>query len=538
MTHPTTHSLARLLAAAGVIVLGRTLTAHHPDPATAAESGFLTLWAGGVLGSLVLCSRATGAVVAASLWCAVAFGLPGAAGTRGALVAAALVAVASWSTWRSLAGEGAVRWGDALGLAFAWQALLRGVELAAGPSTLETVIDLAGPPILLAAAAVHLGRAAGRERVLVALAPLVLLAPGLTLVPAAALMALAVAGADRPPTWRETAAVGGAAALAVGQSAAVGVPLLVLVGALACRHHRGWRWLPALAAVGWAVGRSPVDLAAGAGLLLAVPFAVLAPRERWPCLAAACALGLGTGSLGDPTALAPAAALLAASVPEAKNLRRQAAWGLGLLTIGSLAATYPWLRHPFHQLPDRHLGLPVPVLVLIALAGLWLLSRRPGATRPAWMLGLAAAVAAAPFLAPVQTLMETPVVLDAETDAWRAVPPLAPIERLSVDSFLMNAGDAGDGSVVATVRLFTVDGEVLERPLRLGTDTADWAARRGGRSGPQPWLTWVAADGSLAQRYRTDWHLARARRIERLEITRAGESPSPLELALLQVVVR
>jgi SAM-dependent methyltransferase len=160
MTHPTTHSLARLLAAAGVIVLGRTLTAHHPDPATAAESGFLTLWAGGVLGSLVLCSRATGAVVAASLWCAVAFGLPGAAGTRGALVAAALVAVASWSTWRSLAGEGAVRWGDALGLAFAWQALLRGVELAAGPSTLETVIDLAGPPILLAAAAVHLGRAA------------------------------------------------------------------------------------------------------------------------------------------------------------------------------------------------------------------------------------------------------------------------------------------------------------------------------------------------------------------------------------------
>jgi hypothetical protein len=540
MTRRMTQLLARLLTAGGVVLFARLLAAHHPDAATAAESAYLAIVAGAVLGVLVLSPRSTAAVVAGGLWCSVALVLPAAAGTRGALVVAGLVAVVTAATWRSLATVAVPGALDVVAVTLAWQALLRSADLVGSPD-LAGVFQLIAPPLLLAAAAIHLARRSGSRRALAALAPLLLLFPGATLPALAALVALGVVGDGRPAGWRSVVAVGAAAALAVGVSPTAGVPLLVLVASLALRHRSVWRWLPAAAAALWAGTQWSGDPSPLVWILAAVPFAALARRGDWPLLAAAMALAVTQGAgLDDPAWVAPVIALLLAAVPDdGAATAGQATWSLVLLAGGGVAAAYPWLRRPLDPLP-RPLTLAALALGLAMLAALRLLWRAAPAlrSRPAWLLAVVPALLAAPLVAPVEPLLDDPLILTASAGTWSARPAGATIHHLVVDSFLINGSAAADGVVAARLRLVAADGSLRETTLRLGNDTADWAARRLDRTHPRPWLSWIADDGSLAQRYRTDWRLPRAVEVERIEIERSDGLPAALDVALLQVTAR
>src|SRR5207237_7056223 len=51
-------------------------------------------------------------------------------------------------------------------------------------------------------------------------------------------------------------------------------------------------------------------------------------------------------------------------------------------------------------------------------------------------------------------------------------------DTLALVTSLANSVDVPDGQVVAVLRLFTTDGRVLERSLRAGADTSEWAHER------------------------------------------------------------
>jgi hypothetical protein len=546
MTRLTTQCLARLLTAGGVIVFGRALAAHHPDPTTAAESAYLSIVAGAVLGLLVLCSRATAAVVASGVWISICLALPAASGTRGSFVVAGLVAAVVWATWRALAGDELVDWLDVGAITFAWQALLRSGALLTS-SSLAAVPGLLGPPLLLAAAAIQLGGRCGGRRALTVLAPLLLLSTDASLVPAVALLALAVADPTRPARWPAVAALGGGAALALGRWPGAGAPLLVLVAALALRRRRGWRWLPLAAALVWTIARWSGPPVALTWIVMVLPFAAFVDRDHWPTLATGGALAAGHAAGLDPLAqLAPALVLVAASVPHREPaLSRQAAWGLALLSAGCLAVAYPWLRQPLALLPERSVGLAAAVVLPLALACALACAGRlrwgndaRRRVRTAWLSFALLALLAAPLALSGRLLLGDSIVLNSAAGEWSRTTGGSAIRYLAVDTFLMNSAGVADGAPVATVRLVMSDGRRYERALLLGRHTADWAARRLDQRHPKAWLGWVAADGSLAQRYRATWHFSPALHAVRIDIVRAEGLPDVLEIALLQVTAR
>ncbi|HJR09131.1 MAG TPA: YfhO family protein [Pyrinomonadaceae bacterium] len=51
-------------------------------------------------------------------------------------------------------------------------------------------------------------------------------------------------------------------------------------------------------------------------------------------------------------------------------------------------------------------------------------------------------------------------------------------DTLALVTFMSNSVEVEDGTIVALVRLYTADGYTIERPLRAGSDTAEWAHER------------------------------------------------------------
>jgi hypothetical protein len=129
-----------------------------------------------------------------------------------------------------------------------------------------------------------------------------------------------------------------------------------------------------------------------------------------------------------------------------------------------------------------------------------------------------------------------PVVLDATRPNWDAVVGGSPARRLIVESSLANSALLPAGSAVARVRLVTTGGETIERLLRAGEETGEWAARRPDLAStlarqPRSWISWVAGD-FFAQRYRCRFVLEGSERIASLAVERLATLPADLTIAL------
>ncbi len=544
MTRQLPLRLAQVATALALILFAASVSRHHPDAATAAEARFLALLLGVVLLALSLSARLAPAVVTSGPIAALALFLPAADGSRGALIAGVLVIAVSWCSWRTFIDEQRPRWVDAAAVTLAWQAIARGERMLDLELTPSTIVWLVALPLAAATAAVWLAREHGGARALVALASSLLLIPGAGVVPVAVLVLLAAGAGGRAGSLPNALWIVTASTLAISRLPAAGWPLLVLVGALALRPRAGWRWLPAAGAALWALTLwPPASFTPAVWLALALPAAFWTTRDRWPLAAAAFALALAYGG-GAPATLAPAVGLLAlAAGPSPVRERWQAGWSLALLGVVALAACYPWLRQPVLDLPVHVADWPISAFILpvIALAGL--MGR--DFPRPAWARAtiaalLVAALAAGAFLPPGRRLLRgDAVALTARDATWSAKLDGRLVRQLTLDTFLTGSGGLDPGLEVATVRLSAPNGAPRDLVLRLGEHTADWSARRlDAEAAPEPWITWLAADGTRAQRYRATWKLAPPLPARSIEIRRHAELGEAPVLAVLWVGAR
>ncbi len=552
MTRPLTQRLAQFATAGAVTAFASGLARHHPDGSTAAESGFLALVLGITLGALALSGRTASAVVPGGVLIALALCLPAAEGTRGALVMALLVATVGFATWRIVAGEPRPAFLDIAALAIAWQCLLRSARLLEWQGySPRSMVWLLGLPLAAAVAAWWLGRRHGGLNVLVLLAALATLAPGLGVVPVAVLVVVAALTGEHGRSWQAAAVATGAAVVAIGWMPPVAPAMLVLVAALALRHVGRGAWLPAAGALGWALvtiiatGGSFNAIAGLGWLLLTLPLVALSPPATRPLALAALALALTHGSAAEPALLAPAWALAALALPIERSSRGlQAGWSLALLAFVAVSASYPWLRRPLGEwlAGTDLLVLGVSALVL-GVAVVYAAQKRPAAQLWSTALVLFGLILAIAVQRRPQRLNIEPIVLTVGNQTWEADAPEGAVRALEVGSLVNGSQTLSPGQPIAYLLLETVGGGRQWQALRYGRDTADWAARRHVEQGqtpsfPPPWLTWFGGDGSLAQRYRGEWQLASPLALEHIGLVRAKELAPEVEITILSVAAR
>jgi hypothetical protein len=419
--------------------------------------------------------------------------------------------------------------------------------------------------------------------------------------PAARLAALALLAA--PFAWDPRAAAAAAAAglalgLAPGPEHGEEPDPRRPAGLLAARVLGG-SWAPAavgaaaLALAAVAPGGSPSpgflpswsqSLELAALVPLAVPSLALAGGRRWGIALASLALALAAGrAVAVEGALAAPGALAACALPERRELRRpawaaQAAWSGSLLALAALLGAYPWLRtDPLVAVFER---LRVPVTwwgALVVMSGGALLvalvdlvrerardrvrARGGPSEPPLWSGGPAPTIVTTVALVFALLIAGLPVagspllgdealVLDRAHPEWTGTLPRAARARgglgatVVLDSALANAAGLPRGTPVATVRLRSPRGPERVWTLRLGVETGEWAAGRpdlapARAASPEPWLSWVAADGVFfGRRYRAVHRLEVPPEASRLEVTLRPDLPPEVALTLFHLEVR
>lgn len=485
--------LARLIVVAAVMAVGGILAGSHPDPATAAESAYLSRLASWVLFALAVGSaRSTLPVVVGGGALAVLLWMPAAEGTRGVAALAILVAVLAASSVLAVRGRRSLAAVEASALAIGWQAVLRSERFIDLAIDLQAAIWMVGLPVLFGIATAHLSR---RDRwgAVIAAAALLPLTPGTGVVPTAVIACLAVT-AGRPASPAAMAVVTIAALAAVGWRAPEAVAPLVVAVIAAMSSWVGVRWWPVGAAAAWCLmARWTLDgltMATTAGwLALSLPAIWLVPSAARRMALAALLLALAAPSVA---ALAPAVGVAALAIGAGgRRAVGQRSWSLAVLAVAALAAAYPWWRGPLLGLFD---GQRTWGWVLLAL--LLALAMRPRSS-PVWAAPLAAVVGLTMLPAPGRELLVEPEVLAGDRSGWQRQLGGETVEEVVIDAFL-TAPANGPGWTTATVRLATAEG-VEAWPIRSGIDLAPWDARM---PTPAPWLSWVTADGSVAHRYR------------------------------------
>jgi hypothetical protein len=209
-----------------------------------------------------------------------------------------------------------------------------------------------------------------------------------------------------------------------------------------------------------------------------------------------------------------------------------------------LSAVTLLLKRRTGRLPAS-VAVPIGILIVALLAATALLDaypwRREQPLRAA--LGLVRSIpdvfaAGTPLLDP-----ETSIPFDVDRPSRETDLPLGSISSLVVESALSNGAPLADGTPVASIRLTDAEGRSVERIIRAGSDTGEWAARRSDvlqtarLHSPAPWITWIAGD-FLAQRYRCRWDLPPGRRFTRMRIELSPGLPRNVSLAVHQVEVR
>ncbi|HYO16545.1 MAG TPA: hypothetical protein VE685_25385, partial [Thermoanaerobaculia bacterium] len=293
-------------------------------------------------------------------------------------------------------------------------------------------------------------------------------------------------------------------------------------------------------------------------LPLLLPGIILPDRERsWNLLTAAL-IAATVPLIPDRAVLAAPLGLAALSLRrERAVLAPQRVWTAAVLTGTALLASYPWMREVPLAEALSLLGLPPgPFLAVVVAAafltlaavGAWNGRRPETASRlpvPEALAGMALFAAlwaglpspGTPLLPP-----EMPVLIDAGRPVWEVDLPREKVESVVVESSLGNGAGLAPGTPVALLRLRDLAGRTLDRTLRAGEDTGEWAAQRpdvaqAGAPAPRPWVCWVAGD-FFAQRYRSRWEVPRPERFASLRIERAPGLPPGLVLAIHQLEVR
>jgi hypothetical protein len=292
-------------------------------------------------------------------------------------------------------------------------------------------------------------------------------------------------------------------------------------------------WILVLFPAAWLAARQPLRTAAG----LALGIAATAFLREEAALSASCLL---LGLLGAPTTTALAR-------PEEHWNRRllavqaaslTAAW-LGVATL----AGYPWLREqPLDELvarltlapalSDQQLS-PLAAAGHLALAGGLAATPLPAALVPALpaLVELVDRGERQPQPIPLPGGM---VVLTAEqpTVELALARPLPP-GRLYLESHATNLATLAEGTPVASIDAAAAASGGSEGLLRVGLETADWAAARPGAEqalAPVAW-SWVPAGGGFyAHRYRAEIGFAGADRT--LVLRRAPGLPADVALAI------
>jgi hypothetical protein len=453
-------------------------------------------------------------------------------------------------------------------LALGAQALLRGDLLFDPTLSLRTPVALIALPVAGALAVWSLSRRHGRVLALIAGGTAVALAPGFNV--AATLSLIALAAGDL--LGREDLGW----PVKLGAWVALLAPILWNPGpgvAAAVCGLALWRpgialalAVPAAAGLGW-MFQQPWDLVARqiAWLPLLVPAVLIPERERlWGALAAALTATLMVATVPQVPDLSTLAAPLGLA---ALSMRRSGAvtvpqrvWTGAVLAGTALLASYPWLREEPLAGAVSLLGLPpgLPLAAWVAamflgLAGLgfWMGRGWDESLRATRLAGLAGACLALALLVgmpdPGRELLvpETPVVIDAGHPVWEAGITGGGdqmVRSVVVESNLSNGVGLPPGTPVAVVRLRDLAGHTTDWTLRVGEDTAEWAARRPdvaqmGTRTPPAWVSWVAGD-FFAQRYRSRWTLPAPVKVSQVQVERAPGVPPELVLALYQLEVR
>jgi hypothetical protein len=519
---------------------------YESDPAAAAETEYLALLVGAVLlavGALAPAPASElsfGAVLAtAAVWA-----FPQGPG-RGAVVVALLAVLLAAAGGRAFAthrmlppAAPAITVPLALGL----QVLLRG-ELLFGPDLApRRLFALLVLPVAAALAVSVLARGRPASLALLAGATAAILGPGFDVATTLALVGLAagelVAAGPLAARLAAGAVLAGAVVWEPGPGAAVALCALAL-------------WKPRLAAAlaGPAAAAMLFWLDASdwrhiLWLPLLVPAVVLPDRRHWARLATGAVLAAAVPWSPDMAALAAPLGLVALSLAPAGPAKSlQTIWAATLLGATALLASYPWLRpEPLVEALSWFGLAPRPLPALGCAVVLLALAAAGSVLRPVWAGRLAGAtvIAAAALHLPSPGVSlipeEMPVVLDAARPSWDVSVGGSLTRRLIVESTLANSASLPSGSAVARIRLVTTEGETLEYPLRTGTETGEWAARRpdlakAAPAQPRAWISWVAGD-FFAQRYRCRVVLEDGERLASLTVERLSHLPADVTVAL------
>lgn len=578
----------------------------HGDPAATAETNFLALSLGLALG--VIAALGDGQQVPdRGVWLALGVvtvvWLVYHGPRRGALVGAMLLLAMGWTAFDAARRCDRSEHGWLVPAAFGIQILARSELLLLPLLDGRKLVSLVALPVAAGLALGELARQHGRGPALLAGAAVAVLAPGWNVATTLTLVAMALAARLSP--WSGEGPEGGQGTgqeeergSSVGRSgnallgAAWLVPLLVLplwkpiegtlIAAAAMSLALGSRlpWLGPLVALAVALG-APRALA-GSGVptlapsealqrwlggMVLLPMALLTPastrwRQRQGIVFLLAAVWAVQGA-DRPEAMAPGLVLLALAVPRrGAMLGVQSAWSVSVLGGTTLLAAYPWGRASPREDWLALLGIEDGsriILPFVLLLGLGTLSdllvtsfgvrriRHPRALGAVVVLGvLALALGASTGPALVLVDHYGAVTLSEARPVTRHPLAAEPVSRVVVDTHLVHGADLPLGTGVAWVLLRDGDGEELHRwPLRVGRDTAEWAAGRAdvaarpGFVAPPPWITTIAPGGQfVGHRFRRRLELATPVEAAEVVIERDSDLPAPVALVVYRLELR
>ncbi|HXU30794.1 MAG TPA: hypothetical protein VN851_09485 [Thermoanaerobaculia bacterium] len=486
---------------------------------------------------------------------------------RGSTVVAVLIGALGLAAWRRVAAEPRrLAPGAAVALGFGLQALLRG-RLMFGASLFDpkALFALLALPVAAGCAAAWLSRQRGAEPAALGLVAVALLAPGWNVAATLALVVLALgdvsADPERPTLLR------GAAGIAMflpflWEPRAAGVAVIAAFGASTFRSTALARpavlWGAAALAVAGTLPsvRPPAEAVALLALFALVVPAFLIPvrgRADFERLFAILALAVAAAfAVPGPAALAaPIALVLITTPPRGGATYAHRAWITILGVLAALLAAYPWLRaEPLLDalaliglFPSWTWALAA-VALASGIAAIFAIQARRAALLVAGLAGLGVVLGLPPA---GRTLLAGETALTASAPRFEAaIGGAGPhsIRGIALDSHLENSAALGVGTVVATVRLLDDSGREVGKalPLRLGTETGEWAVERPDLSAlhlaaPAPWLSWVAGD-FFGRRYRALWSVESPGKPVRISIDRAPGLPPEVAIAIHQVEIR
>jgi hypothetical protein len=489
---------------------------------------------------------------------------------RGSTVVAVLVVAFGLAAWRRVMAEPRrLAPGAAVALAFGLQALLRG-RLLFGDSLFDpkALFALLALPIAAGYAASWLSQKLGAEAAALALAAVSLLAPGWNVAATLALVVLALGDLSTDP--ERPTLLRGAAGIAMflpflWEPRAAGV---AVIAALMVSTMVSARTSMALArpAVLWGAAalalagtmpsvRPPVEAVALLALFALIVPALLIPvrgRAEVERLFAILALAVAAAfAVPGPAAFAaPIALVLLTAPPRGGASAAHRSWITILSLLAALLAAYPWLRaEPLADalallglVPSWAIALGV-VLLASGIAAIFAREARRAALLVAGLAGLGVVLGLPPA---GRTLLSGETALTAAAPRFEAALDGQDhsIRGIALDSHLENSVALSPGTVVATVRLLDATGREVGKgfPLRLGTETGEWAVERPDLSAlhlaaPEPWLSFVAGD-FFGRRYRAVWSVESPGKPTRITIERAAGLPPEVAIALHQVEVR